>query len=125
MGYGGTTISAPGNFRLAGEIPEVARVCTGEDERNSRRPARGIDDAEARMRMRRADHARVQQIGRRMVGNIAAGPAQERVVLLAPHRGTESEFGHLHGLPYSAGAGGPSGSGRRRLVRSAIHRLTT
>ena len=60
-----------------------------------------------------------------MVGDIAAGAAQERVVLLAPDRLAEAEFGRWHKAAYSAGAAGASAAGWRRLVFSAIQRQTT
>ena len=77
------------------------------------------------MRMRGAHHDRVKEAGRGMVGDIAAGPAQEHVILLSPHRGAEPESGHWHVSSYSAGAGARSGGRRRLLVLSAIQRLTT
>src|SRR5205085_1183225 len=72
-----------------------------EHERNARHRARpgDVGDAETRMRMWGAQHDRVQAARRCVIGDVAPGAAQERVVLLAPDRLTGAEFGSGHG-PY-------------------------
>src|SRR6266446_8929606 len=60
-----------------------------------------------------------------MVGDVAAGAADESVVLFARERPAETELGRWHGRAYSAGAGGASGARRRRRAFSAIQRQTT
>ena len=80
------------------------------------------------MGVRRAQHEAVEQAGRRMIGDVAAGAAQKRVVLPAGDGLTATEFGPWHALApirvYSAGAAG-CGAGAWRLAFSAIQRQTT
>ena len=88
--------------------PEVGHLGAGEHQTHARHGAHAIEifDAEAGMRVRRAQHHRMQRRGRRDVGHVAAGAAQQRVVFLARERLAEAEF-HRHGftdLQIAAGA---------------------
>ena len=58
-----------------------------------------------------------------MVGDMAAGATEERIVLLTRDRRAEAEFARRHGRTYSAGAARAAGAPRR--IFSAIQRQTT
>ena len=49
-------------------------------------------EAEAGMGVRRPHHHAMQRAARLMIGNIAPAAAQQRIVLHAPHRLTDTEF---------------------------------
>ncbi len=63
-----------------------------------------VADAESRVRVRRAQHDRVQTSGRREVGDVVSGAAQQRGVLLARQCLAEAEFHRRHGLFRGLGA---------------------
>ena len=77
----------------ARQVAEIADVVRRQHQRDAgqARARRGID-GELGMRMRRAQHQRVQRRLRRDVVGIAALAADERVVLLAKHALTDAEF---------------------------------
>ena len=115
---------------LARQAAELGGVGAGEHQRHAgqRLGLCRVGAAHARMGVRRAQHEAVEQAGRRMIGDVAAGAAQERVVLPAGDGLTATEFGPWHALApirvYSAGAAG-CGAGAWRLALSAIQRQTT
>ncbi len=78
---------------------ECGYVGAGQHQPHARHGAHAVElvDAETGMRVRRAQHHRVQRGLRRDVGHVTAGAAQQRIVLLARERLTESEF-HCHCL---------------------------
>ena len=57
---------------------------------------RKIADGNSGVRMRRAQHDRVQSALRRDVGDVGAGSAQQRVVFLTSERLSETEFHGCH-----------------------------
>ena len=86
----------------ARQRPEIGGVGASEHEPHARhRPRFRRIDAKTRMGVRRAQHHRVQRAAHRSIGDIAAAPAQQRVVLLAHDRLADAELQRLHG-DYSA-----------------------
>ena len=71
-----------------------AAVSTRAHARHAPAPC-AVGDAEARMRMRRAQHHGVQRAVRHIIGDIAAAAANEGVVFLARDRFAEAEFHRL------------------------------
>src|SRR5262249_37476693 len=71
-----------------------------EHERDARHRTRlgDVGRVKARMRMRGAQHNRVQASGRRVIGHIATGAAQQGVILLAGDWLAGAEFGSAHGM---------------------------
>ena len=98
---------------------EFRHVRSSEHQPQARHSARAVEivDGEAGMRMRRAQHHRVQRGRGRKICHVTPGAAQQRVVLLARECLPESEF-HRH---RSAGRA----CCRRRAKRSANQRETT
>ena len=85
-----------------------------------------IGHAKARMRMRRAQHHGMEHAGGRMIGDIAAAAAQERVVLLPPHGWPKPNLvGVIRFVLFRRRGAALAGASRRRLVFSAIQRQTT
>jgi hypothetical protein len=82
-----------------------------------------IGNTEAGMGVRRAQHDRVQRCGRRDIGNVTPGTAQQRIVLFARERLAEAEFHCWHLFYFLAGFG--FGCARPWLARKAIQRETT
>ena len=113
-----------GNHARRRQRPEVGYIGGGQHQPHARqRPhPRQIGNVEARMRVRRAQHHRMQRRVRRDIGDVAPRPAQQRVVLLARERLAESEF-HRHSA--FVGCLPADCCGRRRAVFSAIQRETT
>jgi hypothetical protein len=112
---------------LARHVAELGGVACGEHQRDPRHRCGlgNVGDAKARMRMGRAQHHRLQRAGGGMVGDVAAGAAEESVVLFARERSAKTEFGRWHGAsipqaraarPARAGGGAsfPRSSGRPR-----------
>ncbi len=87
------------HLALARQVAERGGVGACEHERDARHRARlgDVSDAKARMRMRGAQHDRVQASWRRVIGNVAPGATQERVIFLARDRLAGAEFGSEHG----------------------------
>ena len=85
--------------RLARQRTELGNILGSENKPHTRLRAGGVRvrDAEARMRVRRAHHDRVQHVGGRVVGDVTPRTAQQRVVLLAQDWLAETEFNGLHG----------------------------
>src|SRR5262249_33652955 len=72
-----------------------------------------VGDAKARMRMGRAQHHRLQHAGGGMVGDVAAGAAEESVVLFARERSAKTEFGRWHGASIPPARAAPPAPARR------------
>ena len=72
---------------------EARRVRAGQNETHTRhRPGlRGIE-TETGMGVRRPHHHAMQRAARLMIGNVAPAAPQQRIVLHAPHRLTDTEF---------------------------------
>ena len=85
----------------AGKRREIGDIGGGENEADARLLLRGlrVGDAKARMRMGRAQNHRVERAVGGMVGDVAAGAADESVVLFARERPAETELGWTHGTP--------------------------
>ena len=82
--------------RQATEIGDVGR---GEDQADPRQAAgAGRIDLVFRVRMRRAQHQRMQRFGRCVIIGIAALAANERIVFLAPNALTDTELYGSHGI---------------------------
>ncbi len=113
-----------GDKALARQVAERGGIGAGQHQGDPghRAGLRHVGDRKARMRVRRAQHDRFAQPGRRVIGDIAAGAAQEAIILQPCDRLADAEFDRLHS--YSAGAV-RLGSGRARLARWAIHRAIT
>ncbi len=91
--YGGTTMSGlitPG----VGKGAEIRHIGCGQDEPHAGHSAhcRKVTEREPRMRMRRAHHDRMERTGRRVIGDVVAAAAQQRVVLFAPNRRADTKF---------------------------------
>ena len=86
------------DLRLARQVAKLPGVGASEHQRDTRHGAhlRCVSNAKARMRVRRAHHHGIERARGRVVGDIAAAAAQQRVVLLARHRLTDSEFDGCH-----------------------------
>ncbi len=80
--------------RQIAEFPDILR---GEDGGDPGQTARADNiDGELGMRMRRAQHQRMQRGLRRVVVGIAALAANQRVIFLAKHALTDAEFDGSH-----------------------------
>ena len=83
----------------ARQRPEIGGVGAGEHEPHARhRPRFRRIDAKRCMGVRRAQHYRMQRAARRGIGDVAAAPAQQRVVLLAHDRLADAELQRLHAI---------------------------
>ena len=83
-----------GDLDIAGQIAELRGIGAGEHEGYSRhRPRLGeIDNAKARVRVRGSQHHRLEHALRGVVGDVAAGAPQQRIILLPSDRLTDSEL---------------------------------
>ena len=103
--------------------PEPGGIVGGQHQAHpgQRAHAVEIDDAEAGVRMRRAQHHRVQGGRRGEIGDVMALPAQQRVVLLARERLTETELHRrlqpfVQIIPPDAAKPRAGGGGRRNAA---------
>ena len=81
----------------ARQIAEILDVLGGQDRRHAGQAAgAGGIDGEFRMRVRRAQHQRMQRRLRREIVGVAALAANERIVFLAQHALTDAEFDGSH-----------------------------
>ena len=89
-----------GELRMARQVAEPHGIGGGEHQGHARHRAglRRIDDAKARMRVRRTYDRRMEHPRGRQIGDIAAIAAQQRVVLLARERLAETEFDRSHAI---------------------------
>jgi hypothetical protein len=70
---------------------------SGQNGEDARHPTRHIDvdRNNARMRMRRADHQAVKDIGRGQIGNVATAPPHEALVFKAVDAAAQQRLGHV------------------------------
>jgi hypothetical protein len=95
IGWAGERIDF--EIEQAGQRAEIPDILAGQDQVDPGKAAgAGGVDGEFRMRMRRAQHQRVQRRLRRVVIGVAALAANERIVFLAKDALTDAEFDGSH-----------------------------